>query len=66
MDDSVAIALTVALGSDEGPRKQGKWSKPWLLQRPTFEHANFLKEIRISEPEDCRDFYVFSFVKTII
>ncbi|KAK3784021.1 hypothetical protein RRG08_025215 [Elysia crispata] len=41
---------------DERPRKQRKWSKNLLLQRRNYGHANLLKEIRVSEPEDFRDF----------
>ena len=50
----MAIAL-------ERPCKQTKWSKDWLLRRRTYGHANLLKEIRISEPEDFRHFYFFKF-----
>ena len=52
----MAIALIIALNSDERPRKQRKWSKTLLLQRRTYRHANLLKEIRVSEPEDFRNF----------
>ena len=53
-------------GSDERPRKQWKWSKQWLLQRPTFGQANLLKEIRISEPKDFRGFYFFCYDNHLI
>ena len=55
MDVSVAAAIVIAL-EDERPRKRRKWSKDWLLQRGTYGHAKLLKELRISEPEDFRNF----------
>lgn len=56
MDASVAMALVIALDSDETPRKKRKWSKDWFLKRATYGHANLLQELRLSEPEDFRNF----------
>ncbi|GFS16785.1 hypothetical protein ElyMa_001481600 [Elysia marginata] len=56
MDASVAIALVIALDSDELPRKRRKWSKDWFLKRETYGHYKLLKELRCNEPEDFRNF----------
>ncbi|GFS03052.1 hypothetical protein ElyMa_006460300 [Elysia marginata] len=56
MDVSVAIALVIALDSDELPLKRGKWSKDWFLKRETYGQYKLLKELRCNEPEDFRYF----------
>ena len=56
MEASVAIALVFALESDETPRKRRKWSKDWFLKRETYGHVSLLRELRVNEPEDFRNF----------
>ena len=60
MDGSMAAAIIViALDSEESERlrKRRKWSKEWFLQRGiNYGHASLLKELRIKEPEDFRNF----------
>ncbi|KAK3737678.1 hypothetical protein RRG08_066365 [Elysia crispata] len=56
MGVSLFIALVIVLDSDETLCQRRKWSKNWLLQRGTYRHATHLKELRISEPEDFRNF----------
>ena len=54
MDASVAVALILALDSDEKPRR--KWSKDWFLKRREYGHVNLLRELRANEPDDFRNF----------
>ena len=54
-----AAIIVIALDSEESerPRKRRKWSKEWFLQRGiNYGHVSLLKELRIKEPEDFRNF----------
>ncbi|KAK9711648.1 hypothetical protein QE152_g25335 [Popillia japonica] len=50
----VATALILSLKQKE--KKKRRWMKDWFKKRDEYTHENLLRELKLSEPTDFRNF----------
>lgn len=50
------IAVGVSAKKKKKSQKGRKWAKQWLIDREKYTHEKLLKELKVSEPDDFRNF----------